>query len=374
MSPEKAGVGVLAAIVAFAATTSLNAQQPRPLPRIPPPVTTGLTLISPKSIAIGRDDWIVVGDESPARVLSLDSNGALLRVIGREGGGPGEFQSPVVGAGSVLVVNDPQLKRLSAFDRTGQLLWTKPGTCCRSRPIRVDETGRIYVVASPLAIGGGLLLDEMIVFSSAGTPVDTVLVPGFGGEERKEWRLVSKQAALSAAVPFVPEQYFAITRTGAVVWGHSSSYILMEGRDASVPQRTIRRPWTAPELSASERLRARDAKVAHFTQFVDKATLEHSFRLTDVPNRAPAFFGLDIDECGRWWVLRTSPHMNGPALFDVLSSAGIPIVTASIPDRLFGDALWRVGKTRMAAIIEDATGAPAVGVYLLTGVPACARN
>lgn len=352
---------------------ALIAKQPIPLVRLSTTTVAEGTLISPKSIAIGNHDRIYVGDESPARVLSFDSSGTLLRVIGREGAGPGEFRSPLVGAGAFLVVNDGQLKRLSAFDVNGNLLWTKPGTCCRSRPIRVDQAGRIYVVAAPLMIGGGLPLDEMIVFSRDGDPVDTVLVPGFGepGTRKREWRLVNKQAALAAGIPFIPERSFAITRSGSVVWGHTSTYTLMEGPDASAPRTTIQRPWSATTLSTAERARGRAANVDYFVKMVDKAALEEAFKLADVPERAPAFFGLDVDACGRWWVLRTSMYMDAPATFDVLSGIGAPLATVILTDHLASDVKWAVGRNRLAAIVQDEDGAPTLGVYRVPNLPGC---
>jgi hypothetical protein len=358
----------------FCATSlGLAAQQPILLQRLLTRGVPEVTLVSPKSIAIGNDDRIYIGDESPARVLSFDSTGVFLRIIGREGAGPGEFRSPVVGAGDFLVVNDGQLKRLSAFDATGKLLWTQPGACCRSRPIRVDQTGRIYVVSSPLMIGGGLPLDEMIVFSPDGIPVDTVLVPGFGGrgELKREWRLVSKQAALAAGIPFMPEQSFAITRIGTVVWGHSGAYTLMEGSDAATPRTTIQRPWTAARLSIAERARGREANVGYFARMVDRATLEQTFKLADIPERAPAFFGLDVDSCGRWWVLRTSVYMDPPATFDVFSNLGAPLGTVALAEHLVSDEKWVVGRNKLASIVQDNDGAPTLAVYRIPDLPGC---
>lgn len=366
-------ITVLIATLCCLANSPSFAQQPTQLRRLPAKPQAGITLASPKSIAIGDYDRIYIGDEGPARVLSFDSAGALLRVIGREGSGPGEFRSPVVGAGAFLVVNDAQLKRLTAFDTDGRLLWTKAGTCCRSRPIRVDQAGRIYVVASPLIIGGGLPLDDMIVFSQRGDPVDTIRVPGFGGSGagKQEWRLVNKQAALAVGIPFIPEEVFAITRDGSVIWGHSSRYTLKEGTDASAARNTITRPWTAPPLSTAERTRGRAAKVEDFATMVDKASLEAAFDLADVPERAPAFFAIDVDRCGRWWVLRTTAYMESATTFDILSDRGAPIATVTFAERLAGDTKWAVGRDKLAAIVQDGDGAPALGVYLIPALPGC---
>ena len=349
-------------------------QQPQVLTRLPVGSESAPVLINPRSIAIGFDDRIYIGDESPARVLSYDSTGKFLRAIGREGSGPGEFRSPNVGAGDVLVVNDGQLRRLSGFDTTGRLLWTKPGTCCRSRAIRVDQAGRIYVVSSPLVIGAGPLLDEMIIFSKEGVPRDTIHVPGFGSAEpgKREWRQVTKEAAFAASIPFVPQSHFAVTRTGFVVWGYSKVYTLMEGPDASVPRITIQRPWIAPSLSLTERQRAREASIGTYTRFVERPTLDRIFDLNDVPKQAPAFFALDVDACGRWWVLRTSVYMDAPATFDVYSSGGAFQASVTLAAHLTGDTLWAVGRQHMAALLKDENDAPVLGVYRLPTLRGCA--
>ncbi len=65
--------------------------------------------------------------------------------------------------------------------------------------------------------------------------------------------------------------------------------------------------------------------------------------------------------------------MNGPTRFDVLSSTGIVLATMNISERLMGPgALWAVGRRHLAAIVEDATGAPSLGVYPIQGLAACA--
>lgn len=355
-----------------------NAQSASPpvavsIRRLSPSSTNAPAPGVPRSLAIGADDRVFIGDESPVRVLVFDSAGRFVRAIGREGSGPGEFRSPEVGAGRALIVNDAQLHRLSAFDDGGRLLWTKPGTCCRRSPIRVDDGGRIYVLASPIVIGGGPAQDDLVVFSTGGVPVDTLQVPVVGGDPKTQWRLRNHQADLSSPFPFVTKAHFAVTRVGAVVWGRSNAYVLHEGTDLSRPTRTVSVPWSPTPLPNAARTAAREAAIEQWTRFVDRATLERTFRLTDIPDRAPAFFGLDVDSCGRWWVLRTSAFMNGPTRFDVLSSTGVVLATMSISERLMEPgALWAVGGRHLAAIVEDATGVPSLGVYPIQGLAACA--
>jgi hypothetical protein len=70
------------------------------------------------SIATDSRGQIYVGDWMTARVVVLDSGGALVRTLGRKGLGPGEFRSVrglQVLEGDSLLVYDPNAGRLSVF-------------------------------------------------------------------------------------------------------------------------------------------------------------------------------------------------------------------------------------------------------------------
>lgn len=65
---------------------------------------------------------VAVGTASPARALVFGPDGALQATLGREGGGPGEFQrvASVVPFGpDSSAVWDPNRRRISVFDREG---------------------------------------------------------------------------------------------------------------------------------------------------------------------------------------------------------------------------------------------------------------
>ena len=136
------------------------------------------------------------------------------------------------------------------------------------------------------------------MFSASGVPVDTLQVPGVGGDPKAQWRLRNHQADLSSPFPFVTKTHFAVTRAGAVVWGTSNAYVLHEGADLSRPTRTVSVPWSPTPLPNAARTAAREAAIEEWTRFADRATLERTFRLADVPDRAPAIFGLDVAGCG----------------------------------------------------------------------------
>jgi hypothetical protein len=91
--------------------------------------TPSLTITIPDSIGgasadmgdvvrLARGD-IAIADWDGHRLLVFDSVGALRRVIGREGSGPGEFEAPLLiqaFGGDSLLIWDPYLGRLSWID------------------------------------------------------------------------------------------------------------------------------------------------------------------------------------------------------------------------------------------------------------------
>lgn len=78
--------------------------------------------------AVRVDDRIVVGDAGAKRLAIFDLDGRLVRTVGREGRGPGEFQHVgwVGAAGDSLVVWDPFLARISIHSVDGTLVRTAP--------------------------------------------------------------------------------------------------------------------------------------------------------------------------------------------------------------------------------------------------------
>jgi hypothetical protein len=338
----------------------------RPIQTSPTPV-----IGVPRSLAIGAADRIFSTEEKPAQILSYDSTGRFVRSIGREGAGPGELRSAVVGAASFVVTYDGQLSRLTAFDLDGKLLWTKPGPCCRSAPIRIDRQGRFYVLAVPVFIGPSRPTETVNVYNSKGDLIDSLTVPGSQPDAQGLWQVVGPQAAAAIPIPFAPKSYYAVTRSGGLIWGTSSSLSLFGGGRLSTPSvRVVLHPYTT-ELTIEVRQAAREALLSQYGRFFDPPTLEKALRLTDIPTTAPTFFGLDVDSCDRWWVLRTPPYSPEPTRFDVLSPTGAPVATAIIPHRLIEPGfLWAIGTGRLAAIVDDG-GEPRLVLYHLPATLAC---
>jgi hypothetical protein len=78
----------------------------------------------PSDVAVDAAGQIYVVDREAAAVSVFDGEGEYLRQLGREGQGPGEFQSPrsVVSMGDMVIVTASRNARLSHFDLRGNHL------------------------------------------------------------------------------------------------------------------------------------------------------------------------------------------------------------------------------------------------------------
>src|SRR5690606_23532870 len=145
------------------------------LTALPPPITGQATeysgeiivdggvedLVGISSIVPFDDGSIAVGQGQDHRVIVFGPDGARRAVLGRAGGGPGEFRdlsSRSGRAGQLVWVWDRSARRLTLLDARGRLVRTTQAPIALSSPDGVTQPG--IAASQPLALGpdGGLLL------------------------------------------------------------------------------------------------------------------------------------------------------------------------------------------------------------------------
>jgi hypothetical protein len=159
--------GLAAVLLGGAATPAgeLVRRDLRPDPAFVVPDSVLVQLSSVDDLARAPDGSLYLADHRFPAVLQLEPSGALRRIIGRSGAGPGEFHSVMqVGVrGDSMWALDPGRVRVSLFPKGGQGVTTIPfGPMARELPASALPRTRAGL---PLALlpDGGFLVEEAVV-------------------------------------------------------------------------------------------------------------------------------------------------------------------------------------------------------------------
>lgn len=130
-----------------------------------------LPIVRISGIDVSSSGVIALSDASEGMVKLFDGNGKLVRIVGRKGRGPGEFQipfKPVFDAAGHLHVPDFSSRKVSMFDPSGRLL----------RQVAIDE---VNAISSFVALPDG---GYLITGSPSGSGRNTVFRVGADGRVR----------------------------------------------------------------------------------------------------------------------------------------------------------------------------------------------
>ena len=174
---------------------------------------------SPRSMAVDEAGRVDIADTKPAVIKMYSPNGQLIRTIGHEGEGPGEFRVGFIAVrNGYIALQDPQVSRTSVWDTAGTFLKSWHSSCCYWNYIQIDRQGRIYVPTMvPTKPGEKSHRGSAYVrWSVEGVALDTVWVPA--GAEGKLWTVKAgsgkNMSMMMTTVPFEPEQFTALHPDG----------------------------------------------------------------------------------------------------------------------------------------------------------------
>ena len=131
-------------------------------------------------MAADRDGNIYVAGEGGGGIRVYDSAGALLRVLGREGSGPGEFRHKysLAWAGDTLAVYDPGNGRVEFIDREGHWVASHPNARISGPQVRFRQaTPRIFYSPSFMPAASGRGITRVYLRDGFGALPDTMIVP-----------------------------------------------------------------------------------------------------------------------------------------------------------------------------------------------------
>ena len=251
---------------------------------------------------IGSDGSLAIGNSATGEIRFFDDRGALQKVAGRKGLGPGEFQSinwlrPI--RGDSLIAFDLQAQRFSVWSREGLFARTvqiRPGPGF-VRPVGVFGDGSMLLAADkPYDPRNGprVVRDEfeLLRVSPDGAPLGSL-----GSFPGTEWLLYRNQSSFGAAqVPFGKTRYVAVSGEQVFLAASDSAEVTVHDQ-AGRQVRTIAIPVAARRLRTEE---VNDALSQIPDQTQREALREHLASRRNAA--APAILDLRTDRAGRVWV------------------------------------------------------------------------
>ena len=257
---------------------------------------------NPRSIAVGAGGEIYVLDRQVPVIRMYDRDGAFIRNVGREGGGPGEYKSP--GAITVLpdnrlIVRDPGNGRVTTYSAGGEYLdqvWY-PGGFNTSRRLYTDTSGFAY---SMVLLNYGTTPWEWIFGLARIDPDegirDTIPSP--------TWDYVPPQITASREessssdnVPFSPEDHWTFSPLGYMIGALSTDYRVDLYR-VNEPVLRIERAWTPVPVQREEAEEQR----RYATDNMQRQYSGWKWNGPGVPDTKPPFTNLLVSWEGNIWV------------------------------------------------------------------------
>jgi hypothetical protein len=303
-----------------------------------------------------------VADARPPAVKVFNTNGTLLRTISRQGGGPGEYRNPWIAArGGIVVIHDPSQSRTMVYDTSGTYLrgWTT--FCCHQNEIAIDTALRIVV---PAVLRGREGAAPYVRYSIEGRIIDTISIRGNASE--KLWTVARQGSdgkpgggSTSVVIPYTPRQRFAWHPAGGFVSGWSASMQLYRS-NGSDSVAFVSAPSRATDIPATMRQAAVDSAIAQFTPMVGPARARDAVHLADVPNSAPAFTRLLVDEDGNVWARQLLGAATNETAFRIFAPNGADLGMAIVPVRVPDWGGITFGQGTLFVRTEDQDGQPIV--------------
>jgi hypothetical protein len=339
-----------------------------------------------RSLAVGSDGSIYTYDEHVKELRKYAADGTYVATFGRQGGGPGEYESPDGGLAILpdgrIVLRDPANARFSVFSPEGEYLdgWRIRGGLHTSRSLYSDSAGNVYTLI--LLSTEGAIQDwqtGMVRYGPDGVPGDTLETPNYDYEPSEI--LASggdgdNQTIIADNIPFTPSVSWAISPLGYFVGGLSTRYAIELFLAPDRVVRIERGDWQPVPVKREERDEQERIITANFRQ------VDPSWRWNGdpIPDSKPPYQHLFVGEDGRIWVwLHQEAHKTAAAdvsaggdepgripeqtwfesvAFDVFEPDGRYLGMVRAPDGLAvyptpvarGDTLW--------AVVEDELDVP----------------
>lgn len=318
------------------------------------------------------DGSVMVADGQANVVRLYDAGGRFVKTVGKQGGGPGEFQglwNLFLLPGDTVAAHDYQASRLTLFAPGGTLARTVTlsplDKTLPPRPVGIFADGGMVVI--PMYnpnfedTGGKPTRDTATLARYSAAGEQTGSLGRIAGEESFTMMAGDgeNRIAMRPSVPFGGNTFVAVSGTRMLV-GDNARYELAErGADGRVT-RLIRRDLPAEPVTDADREdyleERRPAENDRFRQAHERMLAQMPF-----PERKSAFQALQIDARGNAWVQRhAAPGADTP--WDVFDPEGRLLGSVTLPGGL---KVLQIGDDFIVGAWKDDLDVQHVRVYRL---------
>jgi hypothetical protein len=240
-----------------------------------------------------------------------DREGRFITTIGREGGGPGEYQQATglaISHDGTVKLWDARARRLSSFSPEGEFFAgqrVEARGFSSSRSLFVDTLGNTYVYMSfrsPREAITDRTMRGLVKLDPDGQVVDTLFEPDMGFEPQQLELTITTGTSVATtimSIPFAPRSVWAFSPHGHYVAGVGDRYAVSLIRSGE-PVLRIEREVAPVPVDPDEKAAHSEAITANMRR------MRPGWRWDGpaIPDTKAAFRQLDVGLDGRIWVWR----------------------------------------------------------------------
>jgi hypothetical protein len=292
---------------------------------------------------------VYVMDFSDNNIKQFDATGKFLKLIGRKGQGPGEFNMPIdiVFAKDRLIVWDMGNDRLCALTMSGALIKAENASAFSGRPVKVEA----------LPTGEIVLETEKTYFNEPDRPQDRfleILAPDLKTKNKIYSQSVLRNKYMRTGgmltnlpQPFCPDIYWDVSHSGNIVVGFSGKYEISAYNKEGAKVSTFSRSYDPVKVTAEDEKNFFDGMSYSTGTGVQRGAPDHIVKNTTFPKFKPAFNALIVDSDGNTLVHTYRKNKEDMyRYFDAFDPQGKFIATVHVEGDVLFPAQFR--KSRIA--------------------------